>query len=617
MISSETTTESQYYPTMPYSQERLELALNLFRRTKPYLKQKGLPHEYLEKNLRSKYELRWGTIKNARNAPSTWIDDDDSGDYDPKQDVPKRKLCKSRLSQRDNAVRPAKRQKQPSIEEEPGLLVTLKLTSEAGKAFLSTLHHRTRIEQEEDSFEDAGLECSLFSSKRYSLRRRGKRDTLRDPPFNKQPSRGGGPQISTQSLLSLDLGHPAARGCKSCWEFNHECSLVDRPAVYPCQVCREDGFDCELIIQPKQKRGCENCKRKRKVVCSYLQSDADHHLPCKQCQDVGMQCLAGPARDKQIRVSNEDDMLDDEPSDDPVQNFSLPSPQRHTETIQPLPTPESLRSNSPKDWNSRTGIYAVRQPKSKESAPQDNILPEPLLATPNYQPCSSQHKKNSTLGITRMITTSFAHPINFAYEPPNNGSRPCHWCHDFRYGILGLGTLHVEVIDYGDGSGYIEIEGGHISRGHEPSRMCIICALERVHTMNCNSHTISALKGYDEKSFDYDAAYQDLLQEPGPNGEVKTTTLWCMLCPRPASHGCVTVQSVDKFQEPVDPSDPSAKGCGLLLCSDCADLVRKFRSNLEKVVSENKKVEGENGVRADAVYLLPGNDLWKFYTGSD
>jgi hypothetical protein len=100
MTSTETATQSQYYPTMPYSQERLELALNLFRRTKPHLLRTGLPHEYLENNLKSKYELRWGTIKNARNAPSTWIDDDNSGDYDPKQEIQKRKHYKSRLSQK-------------------------------------------------------------------------------------------------------------------------------------------------------------------------------------------------------------------------------------------------------------------------------------------------------------------------------------------------------------------------------------------------------------------------------------------------------------------------------------------------------------------------------------
>jgi hypothetical protein len=405
-------------------------------------------------------------------------------------------------------VRPAKRRKQPSITEEPGLLVTLKPTSEAGKAFLSTLQDRSRIEQEEDSFEDAGL-GSLFSNKRYSLRRRGKKDNLRDPPFNKRPSLGGS-QASIQSLLSLDLGHPAARGCKPCWEFNHECSLIDRPAVYPCQVCREDGFDCELIIEPKQKRDARIARERGKVVCTYLQSDADHHLPCKQCQDVGTRCLAGPAKDKQIRVSDEDDMLDNEAS---PQTFSLPSQRRQTKTIQPLPTPESLRSSSCKDSNSCTGIHAVRQ-QSQPKCKGGDILPESLLEARSPKPCSSQ-SKNNTLGITRMITTSFAHPVNFTYEPPSDGSKPCHWCHDFRYGILGLGTLHVEVIDYGDGNGYIEIEGGHVSQGHKPSRMCIICALERVHIVNCNGHTVSALKGYDEKPFDYDAAYESLLQEPG------------------------------------------------------------------------------------------------------
>ncbi|GAD96197.1 C6 zinc finger domain protein [Paecilomyces variotii No. 5] len=624
-----TSTTTTYYPTMPYTQERLELALNLFCRTKPHLKHRGLPHKHLEENLKAKYELRWGTIKNAKNAPSTWIDDDNSGDYDPKQDAPKRKCSKARLAQRAGADRPAKRRRRLSAteeedeeeEDEPGLLVTLKMTSEKGKAFLAYLRDYGSNEYEDgDQYADT-TEPGLLCRKRYSLRRRGKTVSSLLALFEHQPSPGAS-QASTQSLLSLDPGHPAARGCKSCWEFNQECSLIDRTDLYPCQLCREDGLDCELIIEPRQKRGCENCKRKRKIVCSYLQSNEDHHLPCKQCQVMGIRCCAGPAKDKQIRVMDDDEMLDDDTFENSVPIF-YPPQRGQTETIQRLPTPESLQRSSVDDPSLEIGSSAAsqeNQPDLQEQEQQGGIILNSLLENPNSGPCELASKRanpvtNSSLPTTRMITTSFAHPIDFAYEPPSDGTKPCHWCHDFRYGILGLGTLNVEVIDYHDGNGYIEIEGGHVGQGHDPSRMCIICALERLHIMNCSGHTISPLKASDEKTFNYDAAYESLLQESGVDGYAKTSTLWCMLCPRPAFHGCVTVQSVDKFQESIDPSEPSAKGCGLLLCSDCASLLRKMGPGLEPVVSENKNTLGEDGVRADAVFLLPGNDLWRFYSG--
>ncbi|KAL1847170.1 hypothetical protein Plec18170_008734 [Paecilomyces lecythidis] len=615
---------------MPYTQERLELALNLFCRTKPHLKHRGLPYEHLEENLKAKYELRWGTIKNAKNVSSTWIDEDNSGDYDPKQDFPKRKSSKARPVQRTDSERPVKRRRQLSTTEEeddeeqdePGLMVTLKMTSEKGKAFLAYLQDHGSNEYEDGNIYDTNTtEPGSLCRKRYSLRRRGKTVSSLLALFEYQPSPRES-QASTQSLLSLDLGHPAARGCKSCWEFNQECSLVDRPDLYPCQICREDGLDCDLIIEPAQKRGCENCKRKRKTVCSYLQSNEGHHLPCTQCQAVGIRCCAGPAKDKQIRITDDDAMLDDDTCDD-----SLPilfSPQRgRAETIQPLPTPESLRRSSVDDLSLELGSSATNRenrPKPQEQGQQGDIIPNSLLETHTMVPCELGSTRtntvtNSSLPVTRMITTSFAHPINFAYEPPSDGTKPCHWCHDFRYGILGLGTVTIEVIDYHDGNGYIEIEGGHVGQGHDPSRMCIVCALERLHIINCSDHTISPLKGSDEEKFDYDAAYESLLQEPGVDGYAKTSTPWCMLCPRPAFYGCVTMQSVDKFQEAVDPSEPSARGCGLLLCSDCATLLKRLGPGLEQVVSKNRESLGEDGVRADAVYLLPGNDLWKFYSG--
>lgn len=627
-----TTTETTYHPTMPYSQERLELALGLFCRMRPHLKRRGLPHEHLEQNLKSKYELRWGTLESAKKAPSTWIDDDDSADYDPKQDIPKRKFSKARVGQKVSAERPAKRQRRLSMSEEdeeekedddddePGLLVTLKTTSKRGRAFLSCLRDRSSDEYEGNIYEDA---APGLCNKRYPLRSRGKSISSLLALFDPQPSQEDS-QASTKSLLSLDLGHPAARGCKSCWEFNQDCSLVDNPAFYPCQICREDGLDCELIIQPRRKRGCENCKKKRKVVCSYLQSNnASHHLPCTQCQTAGIRCCAGPAKERQMRVTGEHETQDDDIGDNFV-HLVCPPQQGQTETIQPLPTPESLRRCSVDDSNFDTGATAVCQdsqpePEEEEDKHGETLL-KPSLVIPKSVPCEPQSRgnglvRNGPAPITRVITTSFAHPINFSYEPPADGTKPCHWCHDFRYGIIGIGTLNVEIIDYHDGNGYIEIEGGHVGQGHEPSRMCIICALERLHIMNCSTHTISPLEGRNEETFDYDAAYESLLQEPGEDRDAKTLALWCMLCPRPAFYGCVTVQSVDKFQEPVDPSDPAAKGCGLLLCSDCARLCKEFGADLERVVSENRKSLGEDGVRADAVYLLPENDLWKSYCG--
>jgi hypothetical protein len=42
--------------------------------------------------------------------------------------------------------------------------------------------------------------------------------------------------------------------------------------------------------------------------------------------------------------------------------------------------------------------------------------------------------------------------------------------------------------------------------------------------------------------------------------------------------------------------------------------MRAYRGNLAKVVAENDQANAEFGSRADVVYILPGNDLYRFYT---
>jgi len=388
---------------------------------------------------------------------------------------------------------------------------------------------------------------SLFPFQRYSLRDRGPSTDARYPWSSNHFSQGDYYSTSsagTKSLLSLDLGHPAARGCKSCWEFNHECSLLDKPLVYPCQICSEDRADCELIIPPKRKRGCDNCKRKKKVVFSYLKDARDHHLSCKQFQEMGIQCFSGPAKHQDIQDSQESESLnnslEEEKSRDALPSVSShlhssppPRPLNLTEEIQPLsvaadvnfledPSPHSSFSKSSTDSHIAEARALLEDLLSKPWKPRNSSAPEPQQPS-SHEPSTASTETNSLThqqqekleksrsGIVRIITTSFAHPINFTYEqPPDDNGKPCHFCNDFTYGMLGLGEVKVEVIDYRDGSGYVKIEGGHVGTGHEPTRMCVTCALERVHIVQCCGHTVAGLDGYDPSTFDYDAAFASL-----------------------------------------------------------------------------------------------------------
>lgn len=77
---------------MAYTMARLDQALKLFRKTKRQLVLDGFPVSYLENWIESKYSLRNRTLSRSKSLHSTWIDNDDSADYNPKNDLqPKRK----------------------------------------------------------------------------------------------------------------------------------------------------------------------------------------------------------------------------------------------------------------------------------------------------------------------------------------------------------------------------------------------------------------------------------------------------------------------------------------------------------------------------------------------
>jgi hypothetical protein len=213
-------------------------------------------------------------------------------------------------------------------------------------------------------------------------------------------------------------------------------------------------------------------------------------------------------------------------------------------------------------------------------------------------------------GILRYIRTSFVHPIDFAYKPPLDGSKPCHWCRDFTYGLLGLGEREVEVIDYRDGMGYVEASGGHVSQGREPSRMCMICALERLQIIGCRSHIVAPLDGWDESTFDLDRAFDSLEPAPGEDHCTKKNH-WCSLCTNPAFYGCIAFRQVSNLQEPTQSSSVDSIGCGLLLCGNCARMMGKCGGSLARTIKAIKLTSVE--LRADSEFLLPSGDLYQTY----
>ena len=179
------------------------------------------------------------------------------------------------------------------------------------------------------------------------------------------------------------------------------------------------------------------------------------------------------------------------------------------------------------------------------------------------------------------------------------------------YGILGLGeALAVEVMDFNDGNGYIELDGGYSGAGYGPSRMCDKCTFERLAIAACLGHNIQDLKRIDGMhidNFDFDCVFDYLL----PGMAASAPFSWCSICPNPAFHACC--KQLDMGITGMEGTEGAEQwhGCGLKLCEDCAmSLINESGGDLEALVEGIKdRGEGVIGLRADVDLILPRGEL--------
>lgn len=209
--------------------------------------------------------------------------------------------------------------------------------------------------------------------------------------------------------------------------------------------------------------------------------------------------------------------------------------------------------------------------------------------------------------MTQFIKTSLPHPIELNYV----GDRPCHWCQDIGYGILGLGdAVDVEVVDFDDGSGYIELDGGYFGAGCEPSRMCDECTFERLAIAACLRHEAQDIKPIDGMgidSFDFDCIYDYLM----PGMATTAPFSWCSVCPNPAFFACCKQFNLGVTETDEIEDAEKQHGCGLRLCEACATcLIHESGGNLEALVHNIQERSGERlALRADVDLILPGGEL--------
>ena len=427
-------------------------------------------------------------------------------------------------------------------------------------------------------------------------------------------------------LEDLTLGHPAARGCRACFELGNSCPLLQEGTKYPCSLCVEDGLDCELVLEPLEKGRCTSCTSRR-IVCSFA-ADGKVRGSCEPCKASGKKCVAGP-KNGRIRTGPALDNLFE--AEDQVEHPRAFVTCTECRSDRKWCSIKRKREMPPCERCLNTGMDCTfeplnsrsmsrrsrRKPKADQNDEDDEIfIPSatPVAAEKvGFKSTSELDKPMSSfvtpknampVGLLRTITTKLAHPIQFNFQPKDNDTLACHWCDDLVYGILGLGEKRVEVIDYNDGQGFSEVSGGHTGAGYAASRMCDMCTLERIMIAACGIHEMEPISDIDPDDFPHGIVEEHMM----PGKAVNAPFQWCSVCPTAAFFKCCKRSDMDVTEIEVEKAD----GCGLVLCEYCAvTLVGEHDGRLEALISTMKAERADDGfgLRADVEFLHPEGEL--------
>lgn len=573
--------------------------------------------------LASKYELRQQPRFSRNGFTSTWIDHDDTGDYDPAEEKRKPKARRNRVKVREladdfadiDSAEEGAVSTETEVREKPKLIVQLKVPSDAGRAALQTCLRKLPAHSELRRGD-----CSTG----YHLRRKtSASDSTDDKP------------TSTQNLPEDLTGHPVARGCWECANIGIRCPLLDDERAWPCYTCQADDHDCDLITPPAQKRACERCKVRRRT-CSYTFT-LDHSEPCQDCADDGFSCVAGPARESvRPRIRYDKDWKKDPL---PVKKAgksktywtclqckesgrecsftagisgevctacemagSICFPEQTTipcRLSSPPPRPAlPQKRRAPKEPTQQqppTKKAKLAQPSETKPTPSEI---NKRISSGNTKGGLPKQHRHTSLGETTKIFTKFSHPIIF------NSEKGCNFCDGSSVSILGLEQKQVEVIDWDDGRGLTEVSGGHMGDGVPNTKMCMPCTMQRVTAMMCTKHEMRPIRGTETQILDADGALMSLF-----SGALRKKDRWCSVCPALAIYECETPGLMDATGRPCD-------GCGLLLCETCMlSLTGVYDGDLQKMLEgmrDEPSADRPLGLRADFELLKQEGLLMRY-----
>lgn len=383
--------------------------------------------------------------------------------------------------------------------------------------------------------------------------------------------------------------------CEQCVEDGHtSCIAGPRPGHVRLRIrIGADGqpYVNEAANETKisKKSTCRQCLEARRK-CSFSSSRRPQTAldVCTACEMSGIPCeRLGVSRAPVYRHSTKPSPLPEESARD------LDKPQKATCVSSGLPPRVSAQDLD--------DVYkAISISSGLPSTPEFQRTNRPITLSPDPE----HEEAYTTTGKIKTVCTKFCHPIRFDHDTSGPGSsESCHFCSTADYSLVGLGERRVEVIEWSNGRGWDEMQGGHKGEGALNTRICFNCTSARSNIIVCATHELRRIPGLRPK--DVEDAFCDLLDlAPGE----KSVDKWCDVCVNLAAWECCARQE-----------DCPDLGCGLALCVHCLNDVGKHAGNLDNMLHglvDERSEQRPLGLRADYELLKEGGLLFNLVRGS-
>ncbi|RMZ74238.1 c6 finger domain [Pyrenophora seminiperda CCB06] len=510
------------------------------------------------------YDLRTGIDRNVITDP---VDQDESGNFDPAEEM-KQRMLKLQQAKVAKSAQRSKKGMQPASKEK-----TMKLIV---KLYFEKFGNVRNITNDEDNWpDDWSMMDSEDEREAQEIRTWFRRNT---------PNREAQIPIKDPCDEVDDLtGYPAARGCKTCREEKLNCSLVTG-GFYPCQQCLDEDYECQLIIPPTQKGPCKQCVEDGNHVCSF-ENDPNQAI-CDWCLEGEYMCHALPPEGYRSDRVLIDEIIygEDRPhasctvcrqekkrcslkekTDKPPCKYCT----KHNigctfYNIPKVDAKKTLKATKGKKPTGDGTHHAYFTPEDLEDLHSTDVQMKSRSPTPEIEMEDELGHK----GMLTKINTSFSHPIQFDTV---RKTLDCNFCELPIYGFVGLFEKQVHVIRWYDGLGYTEVGGGH-AENNGPTTMCLACTIGRLQIISCANHTLQPIYPVGIHP-SFEEVLSDLLEVAEAPDEInQELQRWCSMCFTPAMFACCTRQV--SLNSPED-AEEQVDGCGLKLCNRCEKQLRE------------------------------------------